>query len=378
MTEQADNFALSAPHPHAIFLPAVNSTYAQVQALKLKSNRPMPSNFMLDDLAFWTGKSRLWNHKFLLHSIGNYSIRADTRSPLFARAPGSYTIVGDSGGYQLGRGKFSGFEGLYEGMNAADAEYVWRNRYDEKCWIIHWLDHHCDYGMTLDLPLWALTPRGSTSPFHSCTEDQLLALTIDNLRLIEREMEGKAKWLNVVQGNTLPDALRWWDGVKWFRHGGWSLAGSAGARGGLCEMLHLVLTMRDEDAFTAGQDWLHVLGVSQIKWDVFLTAIQHELRRNNERLQVSCDAATSFQQGGIYDRYAVSPSLGENAEDWVMRYEQIEHLKSLADASNPTPFPASSPLADRINMHHVLVKDKDFASRRFDTLSNMMLINHSL
>lgn len=378
MNLKEDNFALSAPHPYAIFLPAVNSTYAQVQAIKLKSDRRMPANITLDDLAFWTGKSKLWNHKFLLHSIGNYAIGANTRSPLFKRVPGSYTIVGDSGGYQLGRGKFDGFDGLYEGMSAEEAEYVWKNRYDEKCWIIHWLDYHSDYAMTLDLPLWALTSRGSTSPFHKCSESQLLALTVDNLRLIEREMEGRTKWLNVVQANTLEDGLRWYDGVRWFKHGGWSMAGNAGWRGGLFNMLTFLLTMRDDDAFSAGQEWLHVLGVSQPKWDIFLTAMQRGLRKTNERLQVSCDSATAFDMGGRFDRYAISPALGSDARDWSVGFGQLEQLRSHSDQSNPSPFPAASPLGNQLMMHHIIVDGSSLAGRRLDTISNMLLINHSL
>lgn len=374
----ADDFVISFPHPHAVYLPAVNSSYAKVGRLKASNSRPLPASLTLSDFEFWSGTSKLWNHKALLHSIGNYSVFEDTRGPLFARASGAFTMVGDSGGFQLGKGAFDGFKGLSAGMKADDAVNVWSDRYNEKKWIINWLDQYCDYAMTIDMPLWATLPRGSSSPFHLCTEAQLLEMTNDNLRLIDQVSNGRTKWLNVIQATDLADGLRWWDGVKWFRRGGWSLGGVAGWRGGLYTMLNILLTMRDDGAFEPGQDWIHVLGVSQMKWDIFLTAIQNGLRRMNPSLQVSFDSATAFNQGGRFDEYATVPVLGSDVKNWAIRFEQIEHLRGLADRSNPTPFPSPSPLGSQLSMHHLLVDDSELAGRRFDTLSNFMLINHSL
>lgn len=77
------------------------------------------------------------------------------------------------------------------------------------------------------------------------------------------ETNSGIKWLNVLQGTNTANILSWWDGVKWFKHGGWSMAGTAGWRGGLHNVLTLLLTMRDEDAFGDGNDWIHMLGVCQ-------------------------------------------------------------------------------------------------------------------
>jgi hypothetical protein len=373
-----DNFVLQAPHAHAIYLPAVNSSYAKVGSIALPNARALPPGLSPADFEFWTGNSKLWNHKFLLHSIGNYSVGANTRGPLFCRPSGAFTIVGDSGGFQIGRGRFKGIDGLYAEMPAEEAEGVWKDRYDEKSWIVRWLDHYCDYAMTIDMPLWARLERGKDSPFHACSEEQLLAMTNDNLRLIEELAQGTTKWLNVVQATTLEDGLRWWNGVKWFKRGGWSLAGSAGWRGGLYTMLNILLTMRDDNAFSPGQNWVHFLGVSQMRWDIFLTAIQMGLRRTNPALQISFDSATAFDQGGRFDKYALSPSLGTDESGWSMSFAQIEHLQKYSDANNAIPFPDSSPLGDILSMHHVVIKDDEFAGRRFDSLSNFMLINHTL
>ena len=374
----ADSFAVSTPHPFAIYLPAVNSSYARVGHLSHSEERHLPVGLALSDFEFWTGNSKLWNHKFLLHSVGNYGVGRSTKGSLFSRAKGSFTIVGDSGGYQIGKGKFRGIDGLYSDMSADDAICAWNDGYDAKCWIIRWLDHYCDYAMTIDMPLWATLNRGRDSPFHLCSEAQLLAMSNSNLRIIQELTRGKTKWLNVVQATTLSNGLRWWDGVKWFKHGGWALGGVAGWRGGLYIMLNILLTMRDDNAFDPGQDWIHVLGVSQMRWDIFLTAIQNGLRRTNPQLQVSFDSATAFKQGGQRDEYAVAPALGSELKNWSIKFQGVEHLGIMADAAAPVPFPASSPLGDLLSMHHLLIDDSDFKSRRFDSLSNFMLINHSL
>lgn len=375
---QPDSFALSAPHDIAIYLPAVQPSYAAIRALQVDPKRPLPAGFAIEDLEFWSGTSMLWNHKFLLHSMGTYQVGADPRGPLFSRSPASFTVVGDSGGYQIGKGSFAGFKGLKAGLSGDEAVAAWKQNYDGKRWLVRLLDHYCDYAMTIDMPLWAATSLGTNSPFHRCTEAQLLAMTNENLRLIEEEMDGRAKWLNVVTGTNPEDIVRWWDSVKWFRHGGWALAGTAGWRGGLASILSTVLMMRDEDAFEPGQDWMHVLGVSRPVWDVLLTAIQREIRRLNPAFQISFDSASAFRQGGVNDEYALPPTLGTNLKDWSIRYEKLLGLQKFADQTNPLPFPVSSPLGDQLMLHHLVVNGSDMKGRRIDTLTNMMLINHSL
>lgn len=378
MVGYPDNFTMSMPAREAVYLPAVQKGYAAVATQKVDSLRALPADFSLQDLEFWSGKSRLWNHKALLHSIGGYSIGTETRGSLFSRGPNNFVIVGDSGGYQIGKGSLVGVDGLRKGMAGDEAVAAWKDNYDAKCWMIGWLDHYCDWAMTLDLPLWAMEEKGSDSPFHKCTEAQLLAMTNENLKLIDEERGQRTKWLNVVQGGTEGSIRRWWDGVKWFRRGGWSLAGNAGRTGGIGAVLETVLMMRDEDAFAPGQDWLHSLGVSTAVWSVLLTAIQQQLRELNPRLQISYDSATPFILGGRYDEYAVAPVLGTDLKGWHIKSVQLEGLKTYSDPSSPVKFPGASPLGDRLMMHHLVVDDADFSARRLDHLSNLMLMNHNM
>lgn len=373
----ADTFALTSPHDYAIYLPATNPQYAGVSEMSVRPSRPMPSGFDLEDLAFWSGTSKLWNHKFLLHSIGAYSVGTDTKGPLFRKKKGEFTFVGDSGGFQIGKGSLNGLTNLHAGMSGDAAYAGWNDNYDTKMWVINWLEQYSDFAMTLDMPLWARHPNNVKSPFHFCSDEQLLAMTLENLELIELERRGRTTWLNVIQGTTPENTLTWWNAVKRYRLGGWALAGSAGWRGGLYNMLKIMLTMNQEGAFDDGTKWLHVLGVSQAKWDICLTAMQMQLRQKNKLIQISCDSATPFTCACALDQYAISPLLGKRTEDWALSFETLSAVKSHADPANARPSGLSSPIGQLLQLHHLVVDGSDFAGRRVDELTNMMVSNHN-
>jgi len=377
-TIEPDNFVLSAPHDAVIFLPAVNSAYAKISEYKIDYKRRLPDNFDIRDLAFWTGESKLWNHKFLLHSIGNYNVGDTMKGPLFNRPNNQFTFVGDSGGFQIGKGTLNGIKGFVSGMSANDAVAAWRDNYSAKMWMIDWLNHYTDFAMTIDLPLWASEKAGINSPFHRCSPQQLLDMTIDNLRLIAAESNGRTKWLNVIQGLDENSIKFWWDGVKQYKFNGWAMAGATGYRGGLYNVLYTVLMMRDEGAFEEHCEWVHYLGVSQAKWAVLLTAIQRQLRKHNPKIQLSCDSATAFSSGGGRDEYAVQPILGTRISNWSTKYVTLNSLRAYADPLNNTPSPLSSPIANNLLINHLVVNYDELAGRRIDTLTNMILVNHNV
>lgn len=372
-----DNFVLTSPHDYAIYLPATNPQYASVAELVIRASRPMPSGFDVEDLEFWSGTSKLWNHKFLLHSIGAYNVGTDTKGPIFRKKKGDFTFVGDSGGFQIGKGRLNGLTNLKAGMSGDTAYAGWNDNYDTKLWVINWLEQYSDYAMTLDMPLWAKSPNNANSPFHLCSDEQLLAMTLDNLKLIELERSGRTTWLNVIQGTTPSNTLTWWDAVKPYRFGGWALAGSAGWRGGLYNMLSIMLTMNQEGAFDEETKWVHVLGLSQAKWDIFLTAIQMQLRHKNKLIQISCDSATPFTCACAFDQYALPPLLGKRPDDWGLKFETLSAVKSHADPANARPSELASPIGQLLQMHDLVVDDSDFAGRRVDELTNMMVANHN-
>jgi hypothetical protein len=144
-------------------------------------------------------------------------------------------------------------------------------------------------------------------------------------------------------------------------------------------MLSAMLMMRDENAFDAGQDWIHVLGVSTPKWAVLLSAIQRALQAINPKLRISFDSSSPFQTGGRYEDVALTPNYTSNASTWSIGTLSAPQSRLHADSSTAPPFPHSqSPLGKRLLLNHLSVKGGVWDQRNFDTISNMLLVNHNV
>ena len=365
---------------YAIYLPAVNDTYAKTVSKPLSPpDRPFPDGVTTADLVFWE-PNQLWYYPYLLHSVGLHRIGTLPDNAVTQRNRANNTLIGDSGGFQIGKGTMKGLVALKaKPMPAQDAVRAWREEYKARESIVSWLDTYADYGMTIDMPLWATSDRGKDSPFHNCTTAQLIGMTVNNLAFIERYSVGRTKWLNVVQGgqNTAEIPL-WWEAVKWFRKGGWAVAGSAGVNGGISNMLNTLLMMRDDYAFQVGQDWLHVLGVSTTKWAILLSAIQQALRKPNPSLRVSYDSSSPFQMAGRYEDVALTPALTSDAKTWGIGTEKAPQSRLHADPNSAIPFEHDqSPLGQRLQLRHLSVRDGIWNRRQFDAVSNVLLMNHN-
>lgn len=365
---------------HSIYLPAVNDSYASVISKPFPQDRPFPKGLNLRDLAFWESDA-LWHYPFLLHSIGLYSVGTHPNNAVTQRNPNNNVLVGDSGGFQIGKGTLKGLSHIRPKlMTAQKAVNAWQCEVDTRRWIVGWLDAHAQYAMTLDMPLWATSSDGNNSPFHNCSTQQLIDMTVNNLKFIEWYTTDRAKWLNVIQGGEdTSQILVWWNAVKWFRRGGWAMAGSAGAKGGLANMLSTLLTMRDDGAFDTGQDWLHVLGVSTPMWAVFLTSIQQALQTINPALRVSYDSSSPFHHGGKYEKVALTPAYSSEKRTWSIGVEAAPQSRRYADPALCIPFAHSqSPLGKRLQLHHLSVRAGIWDQRHFDSISNVLLINHNV
>jgi len=365
---------------YAIYLPAVNDSYAKtISTPPSPPDRPFPDGITMADLVFWE-PNKLWHYPYLLHSVGLYSVGSLPDNAVTQRNRANNTLIGDSGGFQIGKGTMKGLVALKaKPMPAQDAEFAWREEYKARDSIVRWLDTYADYGMTIDMPLWATSRDGKNSPFHNCSTAQLIGMTVKNLEFIERHAVGHTKWLNVVQGGeNIADIKLWWGAVKWFKRGGWAMAGSAGVRGGLGNMLNTLLMMRDDHAFQAGQEWLHVLGVSTTKWAILLSAIQQALRKLNPTLRVSYDSSSPFQTAGKYEDVALTPTFASDEKTWSIGTEPAPQSRLHADPNSTSPFEHDqSPLGKRLQLRHLSVRDGIWDRRQFDTVSNVLLMNHN-
>jgi hypothetical protein len=160
---------MSSKPEHAIYLPAVNTLYAQAVTLKRPVIRPFPRSFELSDLEFWKAgaSERLWHYPYFLHSAGQYKVGELPDNAVTRRAWTDGEMYGDSGGFQIGTGKLDGLVGLQPAMDPDDACAAWRENVDARLWIVNWLETYANYAMTIDMPLWATTKHGSNSPFSN-------------------------------------------------------------------------------------------------------------------------------------------------------------------------------------------------------------------
>ncbi len=361
---------------YAIYLPAVNDKFPEEVLKPLDPSRPFPAGLELKDLIFWDRDNKLWHYSHILHSLGLHKVGSNPDNAVTRAGRTDCVLVGDSGGFQIGHGTLKGLRGFSAGMSGADAEAAWAGAYDVKHWIVSWLEQHADYAMTIDMPSWAVLKGKEASPFHLCSVQQLTDMTVENLKFIDANREGRTKWLNVIQGNDDQTARDWWNAVKWFDCGGYALAGTAGKAGGIKSMLQILLTMRDDGAFIAGRDWIHVLGVSTTRWAILLTAIQRALRKTvNPQLQISYDSSTPFSIGGEQDRIAVGPRLTRRPDDWTIQYVESPQSSLLAGSNDPLPF--NSPLASKLTLGHINVRGGAWTQRNFDTVSSLLLCNHN-
>ena len=365
----------------AVYLPAMQHGYASaVDSNKLLKGRDFPKGLKLTDLDFLNPKSKLWHYGYALYSAGQFTDARPKACAVANRDREHTTILGDSGGYQIGKGTLRGTEHLKRAKTSAEVCELWRQSGDIRKWIVQWLEDHSDYAMTIDMPLWAKFPSNSKTPFHKCSVEELIELSIGNLDYIKRNARGKTKWLNVLQGTTAEDSKQWWDAVKGYRMGGWALAGNVGWRGGLENVLYYVLTMRDDNAFEKGQDWMHVLGVSQPTWAVLLTAIQRAIRTNcaNDQFRISYDSASPFQAGGRYQQVVRYPKFTKDIASWAMTMHAAPLNPLYADTGADYHFPYSSPVGDLLTLSHLNIRGGEFQRGAYDTVSNHLLTNHNL
>ena len=361
----------------AVYLPAVNTLFADALVRPIPDGRPFPDNLSLDDLKFWQPKNPLWHHPHFLHSVGQYAVGSTPDNAVTRRGRTDGILFGDSGGFQIGMGSLQGLNTLYSGMPAEKACSEWRKAYEARRWILDWLETYTNWAMTINMPLWVRDPKGTASPFHECSQEQLQQLTVENLQFIDSHRQDRTKWLNVLQGQDAESIKKWWDAVKWFPCSGFSLGGDTGWRGGLHSMLSTILMLNQDRALKAGHNWLHFLGVSTPKWAVVLSALQKAIQAHiNPKLRISFDSATPFQHAGVREDYVKPLTLGSNRNDWKFVTNKCPQSRLHAGSDEPLPF--SSPLADRLTLGHLSVRDNIWDKNHFDVISRAFLTHHNV
>ena len=361
---------------YAVYLPAISSFYSTyVAKQRLEEFVPtdrIPDGFDrgIEGMNFLNPEQGYFTYKYGLYSAGHAQldvVKAQTQESMIQqRDRGATTIVGDSGGYQIGKGVLK-FDWLnFEGPEATKTRQK----------ILEWLEVTADWSMMLDVPTWACdhihSPKTGLKTFEDCLEKT----QFNNDYFLNNRL-GQTKWLNVLQGSDWDTAERWYDGVKEFsdpkgKYAGKEAEGWAMGGANMCKMditLKRLMTMR-EDGLLEGKNWMHFLGTAQLDWSCYLTLIQRQIRKHiNPEITISFDCASPFiatAHGLVYTN-AVHTN-----KRWSVIMDKAPDNKALANSD--IPFPFASEIASRLTMGDIAYYD--YGVRKTDAELNGTKFDH--
>jgi hypothetical protein len=326
---------------YAVYLPAISSfysTYIAKQRLeKFIPDDRIPAGFDrgIEGMNFLNPEQGYFTYKYGLYSAGHAQLDLNKsltqESMIQQRDRNNTMILGDSGGYQIGKGvlKFDWMD--FEGASA--------NKTRQQ--ILEWLELTADWSMMLDVPTWACDHVHSPKTGLKTVEDCLEKTKFNNKYFLENRL-GQTKFLNVLQGWDWDSAEDWYKGVKEFSDPavwgdkaaeGWAFGGA-----NMCKMditLKRLMTMR-EDGLLKGKNWIHFLGTAQLDWSCYLTSIQRQIRKHiNPELTISFDCASPFiatAHGLVYT------NAQHTTKRWSVIMDKAPDNKALAKSDIPFPF----------------------------------------
>jgi len=368
----------ASQNDYALFLPATSSFYASFIGYQrhrypyVQANR-IPANFVNDveSLNFLEPGAGLFNYKWCLYSAGHANLdlnKNDDRESLFRnrKRDGSSWVLGDSGGFQIGKGVWEGewkdptgpevaalmAEAIAKGIELVpqmdptgnpktdkngnpkytkvDHVKLYQAKLDaaqkKREQVLNWMDTLMDYGMVLDIPAWVgRSPVGAKNSGVGSYEQAVEATKYNNEYFIKNR-NGNCKFLNVLQGENHAQADDWYDKMKHFcdpkiygdkAFNGWAMGGQ-----NMCDV-HLVLkrlvALRFDGLLEQGhQDWMHFLGTSKLEWALLLTDIQRAIRKyHNPNFTISFDCASPFLATANGQMYIQTEC--EDRKKWLYR-----------------------------------------------------------
>jgi len=370
----------------AVFLPAISSfysTYVAKQRLEEfvpKDRIPQGFDRGIEGMNFLNPEQGYFYYKYALYSAGHAQLdlekSIDQESMIQQRNRNATMILGDSGGYQIGKGVLKFDWKNFEGKEA--------NKVRQR--ILEWLEATADWSMMLDVPTWACDHVHSPKTGLKTVEDCLEKTRFNNEYFLKNRL-GYTKWLNVLQGWDWESAEDWYDGVKEFSDPaawgdkaaeGWAFGGA-----NMCKMhitLKRLMTMR-EDGLLTGKNWIHFLGTAQLDWSCYLTLIQRQIRKHiNEEITISFDCASPFiatAHGLVYT------NAQHTTKRWSVIMDKAPDNKALAGSD--IPFPFESEIGRRLQMGDIchyapgmLNKIGKEGKTSWDSFSYALMMGHNV
>ena len=328
---------------YAVFLPALSGFYATFVGKQRVDNTyvdparmPVQFNGNMESLNWLNPKEALFEYNWTLYSAGHAELDINKDSPkedmIRNRDRKTSWLLGDSGGFQIGKGVW---EGDWKDINCPRAK-------KKREQVLAWMDAYMDYGMILDIPAWvARSPAGVKATGISTYQEAVDATRINNDYFMKNR-NGNCKFLNVLQGENHADADDWYEKMKDYcdpkvysdHFNGWSMGGQ-----NMCD-IHLVLkrlvALRFDGLLEKGKhDFMHFLGTSKLEWATLLTDIQRAVRKyHNPNFTVTFDCASPFlatANGQIYCELETN-----DRQKWV--YRMVPSIDNKAMSTDTTPF----------------------------------------
>lgn len=372
---------------YAIYVPSLQSGYAQYATRRNKDVRDgdLPSSFRVRDLDFLDSKSQLWSCAYALYSSGQFD-KAQLRNAdiIRDRKRGQSVVIGDSGGFQLGSGAIRNKEEQNAlnklGLNPSKFVAQWsHNSFRRR--TLRWLEMYTDYAMTLDMVLWGSKEhnKNSTSPLRNLSVDQLIDLSVDNLKYFSdnrgQVSGGGTKFLNVLQDIGNGTGERWYQAVKDFEFEGWAYGGSTKLLHNLLRWCHRLMREKKLDK----AEWFHLLQNSPPVFSVVYSAIQQALSQAlGHEITISYDSSSPHQGSGVQRAMYKMPSFTNDLRTWRMGNERIEQNVQLARGDIQKSLPSDSPLSafftlNDLNFHEGLYRDNTV-----DQFAEHLMTNHNI
>ena len=296
---------------YAVFLPALSSFYSSIVG-KIKNDNyidlnRMPINFEngVEGLDWMDRANGYFMYHWSLYSAGHADLNLSKDSVkddmVRKRDRNNAFVLGDSGGFQIGKGVW---EGDWKDPNCPQAA-------KKRKQVLEWMDAYMDRGMILDIPAWvARSPAGQRATGITTYAEAVAGTSINNEYFMQNR-NGNCKFLNVLQGENHAEADDWYEQMKHYcdpkQHAqpfeGWAMGGQ-----NMCDvhlLLKRIVALRFDGLLEPGlHDWMHFLGTSKLEWATLLTDVQRAVRKyHNENFTISFDCASPFlatANGQIY------------------------------------------------------------------------------
>ena len=322
---------------YAYFLPATSGFYSTFIGKQRYGNyvdpARIPKSFTngIEGLNYLEPEKGMFYYDHCLYSAGHANLdltKQDDSEDMFRNRDRTTSwVLGDSGGFQIGKGVWPAD---WKDPNCPKAQ-------KKRSQVLAWMDALMDYGMCLDIPAWvARSPAGRAATGINTYDDAVQGTYINNDYFINNRT-GACKFLNVLQGENHADAEDWYQRMKKYcdtsiygdkAFNGWAMGGQ-----NMCD-IHLVLkrlvALRFDGLLEKGkQDWMHFLGTSKLEWATLLTDIQRAVRKyHNDQFTISFDCASPFlatANGQIYINTET-----EDRTKWVYRMQSSADDKKYA------------------------------------------------